>query len=281
MKLPSSIFYGIIQGLTEFLPISSSGHLAIFQNIFGMNGEENIAFNVLLHLGTLLAVFAMYYKDIFVLIPAFFTMLGKVFRGKFNLSEYNTNERMVILLIIATLPLVVAVKFADYVELLSTYTLIIGAILIFNGLVLMLSDNISKRNKKSVNIDRAKPKNALFVGICQMIAVVPGLSRSGSTITGGLFMNFEREFAVKFSFILSIPAILGASVLKLPDLFESTTSKGDMGIYIIGALTAAVVGFAAMKLLTYISRKSTFKIFSYYCFAMGIFAVIYGIYELV
>jgi len=277
MDLLSSIFYGVVQGLTEFLPISSSGHLALFQIFFGMNGEENIAFNVLLHLGTLLAVFAMYYKDIFALVPAFFTMLKKVFTGKFKLSDYTVNERMVILLIIATLPLVVIVKFADAVEYISTYAVIIGAILIFNGLVLMLSDNISKKSRDKIGIEKATPKKALFVGICQMFAVVPGLSRSGSTITGGLLMNFDREFAVKFSFIMSIPAILGASILELPVLFEGTTTKTEIGIYIVGALTAAVVGFCAMKLLTYISKRHSFKIFSYYCFAIGAAAIIWWI----
>ena len=123
MSILSAIFWGIIQGLGEFLPISSSGHLAILQNIFHMeNIEEQFTFNILLHFGTLIAVFIVYYRDIFALIPAFFTMLGKFFRGKFKLTDYNLNERFVLFILIATLPMVAAVFVNDYVEMLCAYT---------------------------------------------------------------------------------------------------------------------------------------------------------------
>ncbi len=272
MDILLAILCGIIQGITEFLPVSSSAHLAIAQNIFGME-EVGMTFDVLLHLGTLVAVFIVFYKDIFPLVPAVFTMLGKVFKGKFKLSEYNENERFVIFVIIATLPLVAAVFAKDYVEALSGYTRIIGGILIINGIVLWISDGLKNKGKTVFEIT---PKNALAVGLCQMCAIVPGLSRSGSTITGGLLCGFKREFAVKFSFILSIPAIIGANVFSIADVFENPIPSTDVLPYIAGTLAAAVVGVLAMKFLLYISRKSNFRMFSYYCWAVGLLAIIFG-----
>lgn len=271
----SAVFYGVVQGLTEFLPVSSSGHLSILQNMFG---TENFAasyftFDILLHLATLIAVFIIYWRDIFSLIPAFFTMLSKLFRGKFRLAEYDPNERFVIFIIIATLPLFAAVLFKDYIEFLYSSVKIIGVILIFNGVVLFVSDMFARGNK---SVTEVKPHNALVVGLCQMCAIIPGLSRSGSTITGGLTQGFTREFAVKFSFILSIPAILGANILEIPKLLSTPVPKNDIIAYAAGMIAAALAGIAAMKLLIYISRHATFKVFSVYCAVVGILVVIFG-----
>ena len=275
MNIFLAILYGIIQGVAEFLPISNSAHLAIAQNLFNMENVEatHFTFDILLHLGTLIAVFIVYYKDIFALVPAVFTMIGKVFKGKFKLSEYNENERFVIFVIIATLPLVAAVFFKDHVETLGNYTKIIGGILLLNGVVLFISDKLEKGN---ISLDNTKPLHALFIGLCQMCAIVPGLSRSGSTITGGLFMGFKRELAVKFSFIMSIPAIIGANILSVADIAENPIASTDIVPYIVGTVTAAVVGVLSMKVLIYISRKSNFRMFSYYCWVVGILAIIFG-----
>lgn len=278
MSIWESLFYGLVQGIAEFLPISSSGHLAIFQSIFGTGDpDSNISFNVLLHLGTLIAVFFVYWRDIGKLIVSFFTLCKKLLHGNFKFSTYNEDERFVIFILIATVPLIPAALFEGYIEALSSYIIVVGAILVFNAILLFFSDKMAKGNK---TLSEVTPKNALIVGLCQMLAVMPGLSRSGSTITGGLTQGFERPLAVKFSFIMSIPAILGACVLKLPDFFKNITSGADseqLPIYLAGALTAAIVGVAAMKLLDLISRKSNFRMFSYYCAAMGVFAIIWGI----
>ena len=215
----------------------------------------------------------VYRKDIFPLIPAFFRMLGKAFHGKFKLKDYDEKERMVLFLLIATLPLVAAVFLNDSVEALASYTKIVGGILIFNGVVLFLSDRISKGTRE---LDDMKPKNALAVGLCQLCAILPGLSRSGSTITGARLCGFSREFAVKFSFILSIPAILGANVFKIPDMLSNPVPASDIASYACGMAAAAVTGVIAMKLLVYISKKTDFKIFSFYCVIVGLLAVIFG-----
>lgn len=276
MSIWEAIFYGIIQGLTEFLPVSSSGHLAILQNMLGFGENmDAVAFNVLLHLGTLIAVFAVYYKDIFGLIRSFFSLCGKIFHGNFKMSEYDLHEKLVIYIVIGTLPLVPMIMIEDYLDMVSGYLVIVGALLIFNGLVLMISDKLSRGNR---TLDEMKPKNALLIGLCQAVALLPGISRSGSTITGGLLNGLERPDAVRFSFLLSIPAILGASVLKLPDFFAEIPDGKTLGIYLAGAAVSAIVGICAIKLLGYISRKSNFRIFSYYCFAAGTLAVVWSFF---
>ena len=273
MSLLFAVFYGIIQGITEFLPVSSSGHLAIMQRFFGMEDVEAnyFSFGVLLHLATLVAVFIVYWRDILPLIPAVFTMFGKLFRGK--VRDFNDNEKFAAYIIIATLPLLPAVLVKDYVEVIFSYTKIIGVILMFNAVVLFVSDSLAKGNK---TISETKPHNALIVGLCQMLAIVPGLSRSGSTITGGLTQGFKREYAVKFSFIMSIPAILGANILEVPDMLQTAVPSADIIKYAAGMAAALIAGIAAMKLLTYISRKSNFRIFSYYSFAIGLFTLIFA-----
>ena len=277
MSIWESIFYGILQGIAEFLPISSSGHLAIFQSVFGAGDPDaNISLNILLHLGTLIAVFAVYRRDILQLILSFFTLCGKLLRKNFKLSSYSEYERMVIFILIATLPLIPAALIEGYIAALSSYIIIVGVILLFNAVLLFFSDKMAKGNK---TLSEVKPRNALIVGLCQLLATLPGLSRSGSTITGGLTQGFERPLAVKFSFLLSIPAILGACVLKLPDFFSTVSSESSeqLLIYLAGALVAALVGVGAMKLLTYISKKSNFRLFSYYCVIAGLFAIVWGV----
>lgn len=270
------IIMGIIQGIGEFLPISSSGHLALASSFFGFTADEMPAFDVLLHLGTLLAVFIVYRRDIFPLIPAFFTMMKKVFQRKFKLTEYTVTERFVICIIVATLPLVLlaVLGLEDRIDMIKNYPAAVGGILIFNGIVLMISDKLSQG---SVNGTNVKPKSAFIVGICQMFATLPGLSRSGSTITGGLLCNYDRQYAVKFSFILSIPAILGSAVMKVDDLASASISADQWINYGIGMLFAAVFGFMAMKFIIYVSKKSNFTYFAYYCFAVGLSAIIYSV----
>ena len=282
-----ALFYGIVQGLAEFLPISSSGHLALFQSIFNIGDTDSLfTFNIFLHIGTLAAVFLMYWRDIFPLIPAFFTLCGKLFKGQlFSREEAEEGkkgklilnvtpcERMVIMIVIATLPLLLTFFYKDYVEMLNAYPKVIGGILIFNGVVLFVSDRLARTGK---SLEDATAKDAITVGLLQAVAVVPGLSRSGTTITAGLLRGFDRDFAVKFSFILSIPTILGASVLEIPDVIAEPIPSTDIPSYIIGMVTAAVVGFAAMKLLTLISKRSNFTVFSFYCWAVGIVTVIFA-----
>ena len=195
---------------------------------------------------------------------------GEAPRRRLNLTD---NEKLVVMVVIATLPLLLTFLYKDYVEMLNAYPKIIGGILIFNGAVLFVSDRLAKIGK---GLGEAKLSDSLAVGLLQAVAVVPGLSRSGTTITAGLLRGFDRSFAVKFSFILSIPSILGASVLEIPEVIANPIPSSDVLPYILGMVTAAAVGFAAMKLLMLISKKSNFTVFAYYCWIVGAIAVIFA-----
>lgn len=277
MSILFAVISGLIQGIAEFLPISSSGHLALYQYFFGggatVSKDLYDQFDIILHLATLIAVFIVYYKDIFPLIPAFFRMMGKVFKGKFKLKNADPDERMVLMVIIATVPLVVAAFAGDVLEFVKESAVIMGCILLFNAVMLFVSDSLAKGG---VNKDNVKPKNAIIVGLCQLCAILPGLSRSGSTITAALTQRFDREFAVKFSFIMSIPAIIGANIFNIGDILKTPIPSDAVTPIIIGAVVALVSGVASMKVLIYISRKSNFRMFSYYCFAIGLLAIILG-----
>ncbi|MFA6949004.1 MAG: undecaprenyl-diphosphate phosphatase [Eubacteriales bacterium] len=275
MSIIFAVIYGLVQGITEFLPVSSSGHLSLIQSFFSIPNVEAdyFSFDILLHLATLAAVVIVYARDIGALIVSFFSLVGKLFHGKFKLSDYTDSERFVIMVVIATLPLIPAVLLNDKIEALYAIPKLIGAILIFNGVMLFVSDSLSHGHKQ---IGDMKPRNAVITGLCQMCALLPGLSRSGSTITGSLAQGFDRAFAVKFSFILSIPAILGANIIKIPDLISSPVPAGDITAYICGMAAALISGICAMKLLIYISKKSNFKIFGIYCIIIGIISVIFA-----
>ena len=274
-----SILYGLVQGITEFIPVSSSGHLAILQNIVGLESfDERILFILLLHLGSLAAVFVLYRKDIGELVIGIFSLIaksGKIFSGKVKYKMLAVNEKFAVLILIATSPLVIAAFLDKQIEALSTSTKLIGMLLIINALILFLSDKIINGNKTQKN---ALPKNALFVGLTQVIAILPGISRSGSTITSGLINGFNRQFAVKFSFILSIPAILGASIFKAADFIKNgeQVNAAMIGDGIAGFITAFISGLFAIIILRMIAKKRNFYIFSIYCVAIGFAAIIFG-----
>ncbi len=272
MSYWSAIFLGLVQGVSEFLPISSSGHLALFQNFFNLTNTEDghLFFEVLLHLGTLFAVLIAYRKDIWELLREFgyMTHINKLPRGqKANIPA----RRMIIMLILATIPLVLIVPIKDFVEGLYTNTFFVGVALIATGLILFASDRISKGSKDAKN---ATMWDALVVGCGQCLAVVPGISRSGTSISAGLLCGFDREYAVKFSFILSIPAILGANILSFADALEVGVDTSLIPVYAVGVLTAMVSGYASIHLLRYIAKKGKFGNFAYYCCAIGLVTLI-------
>lgn len=271
-----SIIYGIVQGLTEFLPVSSSGHLAVFQNLFGKISDNlsSVTFTLLLHVGTLAAVILVYYKDVWELIKSFFSIVKKIFTRKFKFSTLNQSEKFFVLLFMALIPLLLGAVLEDTVEIVSAYTFAVGILWIINGIMLYV---LEKLNKKPVEFESIKPKKAFVVGLYQLAAIFPGISRSGMTITGGIMNGFNREFAVKFSFILSIPAILGSVVVTVLKDAESIALGSDMGLIFAGMIASFVSGLAAIKLLNYITKKSSFKVFAYYCVAVGVAAIVFDI----
>lgn len=273
MSVPEAIIYGIIQGIAEFLPISSSGHLALAQNFFGTDTEHGFAFNIALHLATLLSVCVVFRKDVLALIKGFFSLVKKLFTGRIK-EGLESGERLFLMLCVATLPLI-PVKLLgldETVEAISSVSWIIGALLIFNGAMLFVSDRLKQTD---LSAERGGYLRPLGVGVVQaLIGIMPGISRSGSTITGGRIFGFSREEAVRFSFLMSIPAILGACVTELPDLFSEGMSIDMLLPILVGAAVAAIVGFFAIKLLQYISKNKGFAVFSVYCVIIGVAAIV-------
>lgn len=273
MGVLEAIIYGIIQGIAEFLPISSTGHLALAQNFFGTETENGFTFNIALHLATLVSVCVVYRADILMLIKGCFSLIKKLFTGKLK-QGLDKGERLFLMLVIATLPLV-PVKLLgldDAVKALSGISWAIGALLVFNGIMLFVSDRLPKKDFTTENGGFLRP---LGVGAVQaLIGVMPGISRSGSTITGGRIFGFSREEAVRFSFLMSIPAILGACVFELPDMFYEGFDAGKLVPVLAGAVTAAVVGFFAIKLLQYLSKNKSFTVFAIYSVIVGTAAII-------
>ena len=265
MSLLSSIILGLIQGVAEFLPISSSGHLAIAEHLLGMTGLEIPEFfDVLLHLGTLVAVFAAYWEDIRDMVVEFFC-------GVRDLAHRTTPtpvppaRRLILLIIVGTLPLLVVLPIKDLVEGLTDNMYFVGGALIVTGFLLFASDRVKKGRKTEKN---ATLVDVLLVGAAQAIATCPGISRSGTTITAGCFVGFDRKFAVRFSFLLSIPAILGANVLSIKDAL-ATVVWSEVPVYLVGVAVAAAVGYACIRLLKMIADKGKFGFFAYYCWIVG------------
>lgn len=267
MSLFHSILLGIIQGVTEFLPISSSGHLAIAEHLLGVQGASEIPefFDVLLHLGTLFAVFAAYWSDIWEIVLEFFRGCGDLIH-RTTPSRVPPARRMILLIIVGTLPLFLVLPIKDKVEALSENMIFIGCALLFTGVMLFLCDRVRKGRKTEKS---ARLLDVLIVGVAQAVATCPGVSRSGMTITTGCFRGFERRFAVRYSFLMSIPAILGANLLSIKDALEAGVVWQDVPVYLVGVAVAAVVGYACIRLLRYIADKGRFGVFAYYCWIVG------------
>ena len=270
MTYLSAILLGLVQGIAEFLPISSSGHLAIAQNLLHLETEVPEFYDVLLHLGTLLAVFVAYWQDIV-------DMIGEFFRGVGDLARRTTPtpvppaRRLIMLIVVATLPLFAVLPIRQTVQRLSSNMVFIGAALIVTGFLLFASD-LMRKGKKAER--HATWVDALVVGIGQAIATMPGISRSGMTITAGIFCGFERKFAVRFAFLMSIPAILGANILSIVDALEAGVNWEELPMYLVGVVTAAVVGYLCIRLLKMIANKGKFGFFAYYCWAVGILTLV-------
>ena len=265
MSLLSSILLGLIQGLAEFLPISSSGHLAIAEHFLGQAGVPATPdfFDVLLHLGTLVAVFAAYWQDIRDMIVELIDGVRDLVRGT-TPNPIPPARRMILLIIVGTLPLFVVLPVKDLVEGLSGNIYFVAGALIVTGFLLFASDRVKKGRK-------TERSAKLLDVIAQAIATCPGISRSGTTITAGCFVGFDRKFAVRFSFLLSIPAVLGANILTLKDAIqENSIIVSDIPVYLVGVAVAAVVGYICIRLLKMIADKGKFGWFAYYCWAVGL-----------
>ena len=270
MSILSSILLGLIQGVTEFLPVSSSGHLAIAEHLLGMKGlEVPEFFDVLLHLGTLVAVFAAYWSDIREMILELVYGVKDLARGA-TPTPVPPARRLILLIIVGTLPLFAVLPIKDLVEGLGNNMYFVGGALVVTGCLLFASDRVRKGRKTEKT---ASLVDVLLVGVAQAVATCPGISRSGTTITAGCFVGFERKFAVRYSFLMSIPAILGANILNIKDALD-TVVWTEVPVYLVGVAVAAAVGHACIRLLKMIAEKGKFGFFAYYCWAAGLVTLI-------
>ncbi|MGI6778818.1 MAG: undecaprenyl-diphosphate phosphatase [Acetivibrionales bacterium] len=255
MTVIQAFILGIVQGLAEFLPISSSGHLVMLQKLFGID-EGGLTFDIAVHLATLAAVIVVYKKDILEILKRPF--------GKLPL-----------LIVAGTIPTaIIGFLFKDIFESVYASGITLGFGFIVTGLVLWYADSIKTKNK---SLKEANTLDAVVVGIAQGIAILPAVSRSGLTISGALFRGLNREFALKFSFLMSIPAILGAAVLDIYDLVKAPGNlQLSIGIpsILVGMAAAAVSGYFAVKFMINILKKGKIKVFSYYVFALGALVLI-------
>ena len=270
MTYLSSFLLGLVQGLAEFLPISSSGHLSIAQNLLGLNTEIPEFFDVLLHLGTLVAVFVAYWRDICDMVAELIRGVGDLVHGT-TPRQVPPARRLILLIIVGTLPLFILLPIHKQVQALSNNMVFIGAALVVTGFLLFACDLVRKGKKTERTATIA---DVLVVGLGQAIATMPGISRSGMTITTGCFMGFERKFAVRFSFLLSIPAVLGANILSLKDALDAGIIWAEVPMYVVGVITAAVVGYACIRLLRLVAEKGRFGAFAYYCWAVGLLTLL-------
>ena len=274
-----SILMGIIQGVAEFLPISSSGHLALFQTFFGMENmeEKYMFFTVLLHFGTLISVCMVYWRDIVDMIREFFLGIAALAGRKDTGVAPPPARRMVMLIIIATVPLFVMVFLQDAVNQLFSNSIMVSCALLATGFILFFSDRMARGHKTAKN---ATVADALIVGCGQALAVIPGLSRSGTTISVGMMRGFDRAFAVRFSFLMSLPAVLGANVLEIKDALASNFPIEELPMYLVGVAVSAVVGYFAIRLVKSLSDKGEFGKFAYYCWAVGLGSLVAGIVKM-
>ena len=273
MSILEAIILGLVQGIAEFLPISSSGHLAILQNLFNMSDIEggHMLFDVLLHFGTLVAICFMYWTDI----KSMFTQTVDLFTGRnpapAGVRRQYPAARMFMLIIAATLPLVLILPVHKYIEALSNSTIYVGGALILTGCMLFVSDRMAKGTKTEKNM---LFKDALIIGLCQCAATLPGLSRSGTTITAGIATGHDRSYAVKFSLLMSIPAVLGATILELVDAVKAGVDASLIPAYLFGMIAAMVSGVLAIGLLKLVAKKTKFGGFAYYCWVVGVLTII-------
>ncbi len=265
MEIIHAVIQAIIQGLTEFLPVSSSGHLKLYQTVTGQSVEEGTFLLVILHLGTLVAVCIAFWSTIKALFLEFFRLMRDLFTGKFRWKEMTPDRRMLVMLFIS---LILLVPFYLIKSVFENVTLpVLALCFLFTSVELFFASRIRDGKKTAGDIT---VRDATVIGLFQCVALFPGVSRSGSTISGGLFSGLEKETAVRYSFVLGIPAILGGCLSELHDLMKGTITV-NLTAALIGFVVAAVVGVLAIKLVKWLIKSDNFIVFSIYTFCVSLF----------
>ena len=256
MNLIEALILGLIQGLTEFLPVSSSGHLVIFQDLLGID-EPGVTLEVLLHFGTLLSVLWVFGRD---------------FLNLFRFPRDAGQRRFLVLLVVGVVPTaVIGLLLGNYVEVLFNSTLVVGVMLLVTGGILKLLTLLPAGQKE---LSQMRPRDALWIGLLQGFAVIPGISRSGSTITAALWRGLDRASAVRYSFMLAAPVICGATLLEVREMLSAGIERALLINYLAGGLVSFIAGVVAIRVFVNLLRRQKFHYFAYYCWAAGVVVLI-------
>ena len=272
MTVWNAVLLGLVHGVAEFLPISSSGHISIINNLFNMSSTsgEHLFFDVLLQLATIIAVVIVYWQDI---VAMFYELLSFVNLGPLAglPRERYPAARLFLMIVMGTLPLFLVLPLNERLNGLYDRNIFIGVMLILTGCLLYVADKMTpgKKSERSMTI-----LDALLIGLCQSVATIPGLSRSGATITAGIATGLRKDFAVKFSFLLSVPAVLGALILKLVAAVKAGIAWASVPAYLVGMVVALLAGVGSIYVVKYIASKGRFGGFAYYCWVAGVLGII-------
>ncbi len=288
VEVVKQIFLGLVQGFSEFLPISSSGHLKLFQSLFGFKSTENSFISIMLHLGTLVAVFIVYHALIGSMIVEFFKLVKDLFTGRFRWSAMNETRRMVVMVFISTAVLLVMLipfgshNLMEYLEMLNEIESLIplGIAFMVTGVLLIVTFIVNAKYQHR----RTEPsvKDALVIGGAQCVATIAGISRSGSTMASGLLCGLSREYMVAYSFIMSIPPILAAAATEAKAVMESTAPLTvEVAPMVAGMLSAAIFGVLSIKAIQWLIKKDRYKLFGYYCLTLGVLVIILSLAKVI
>lgn len=279
MTYLQAIILGLVQGLAEFLPVSSSGHLALLQYFFKVETDNVLLFTVLLHLGTLVSVFIIYWKDIVELVIELCKTIKDICTGKGPRINSSPTRRMGFMIIVATIPTaIIGFLFQDFFASLYLSIVSIAIGLIFTGIILLIAEKMGKNDK---DVMKMKWRHAILIGCMQGIAICPGVSRSGSTLFGGLITGLNREFAVKFAFLISIPSILGSLILEAPDAINQGADMAMLGPIIAGVAVSTLSGIFAIKAMIKIVSNKRLIGFTIYVWLVSIAVLGYSLFTTV
>ncbi len=277
LSMFQSIILGVVQGLGEFLPISSSGHLAVLQYFFHINEDSVLFFTVMLHLGTLISVFIVYWHDIVDLVKELGVVIKDIFTGKGLRVNANPTRKLGFLIIVATIPTaIIGLLFNDVFNGFYSSLIAIGIGFLITGTILFIGERLPGGKREATQMPF---RSAVFVGIMQGIAITPGISRSGSTLFGGLVTRLNREFAVKFAFLISIPSILGSVILEFPKALKQGLDLSMMMPILVGMIVSAISGLIAIKTMIKLVSNKKLVVFSCYTWALGAFIILYQIFS--
>ena len=274
MESLQSVMLGIIQGLTEFLPVSSSGHLVLLQNLFGIT-EPELLFDISLHVGSLMAIFIVFYQEIRNILQALLHLPALIkSSGNFkSLFADNEEIRISALILVGSIPTaILGILFHKIVDQIFGSVWIVGVMLLVTGTLLWFTRQMSVEGRPLIKVSI---RDVLIIGLMQGIAIMPGISRSGSTISIALFLGINREIAGRYSFLLSIPAILGAMILGLDSTIIQTNIP--VKIILLGTLTAGIVGYIALKILLRLVKQGRLHYFAPYCWLLGAVTLIWSL----